>query len=460
MRRKLPSVLATLLGTLLIPVAVAAAPPNPQPGSANVDGNPGEWNAADQFTTLHRQNDPSLPAEATVSLRYDCATGTLYAYVDVLGTQQIRTDDPTHENYIRIGDTGKLVHDGSGDDGTPPDFLYINPVGLGADGFEASGAIPEGTYAMRVHIKILDDSGDGYHVVERRDVPLVIECKPEKVCPHSLHYWQCRPCDVLLPLLGTGIYIGKLDVDTCIEAQKILNKKSLNGTWRGNDAAYILAAQLLAAKLNVRYGAEKCHIVACAMSYAQELLEAICFNGNGSYLCYPSLKRVKALILACILDAYNDNKICGCCPDDDGHHSVASRVQNTEESATTELSEEETILGGYIDEQIAMEQLNAMAGGFGDEVSGARPAALKFQARGVGFSLELPEAAEVSVRVYDVQGRERGVLAQGTLQPGVHDFSMRSGDASKLPRGMYFARAELRLAGRVEVRTARIALTK
>jgi hypothetical protein len=167
-----------LVSIAFVPGTAAAAPPTPRAGVANVDGNPGEWTEADFFADLYKSNDPAQGVEGRLFLRYDCSAGVLYAYVDVLDHLKIRTDDPTHENYLRIGTSGKLVHDGSGDDGAPPDFRYVNPSGIRADGFEASALLAPGAYLLRVHIKILDDSDDGYHIAEQRDIELIIECPP------------------------------------------------------------------------------------------------------------------------------------------------------------------------------------------------------------------------------------------------------------------------------------------
>ncbi len=55
-----------------------------------------------------------------------------------------------------------------------------------------------------------------------------------------------------------------------------------------NDAAYNMAAQLLAALLNLSAGAETCTTpnggVVAAVNQAQTLLVTIGFNGTGSYL--------------------------------------------------------------------------------------------------------------------------------------------------------------------------------
>ncbi len=80
------------------------------------------------------------------------------------------------------------------------------------------------------------------------------------------------------------------------------------------------------------------------------------------------------------------------------------------------------------------------------------PKVLRFATRGAAFALELPEAAEIDVRAFDVAGRQVAVLARGARAAGVHVLALR--DA--LPGGVYFARASVRANGRVDVRDARL----
>jgi hypothetical protein len=87
-------------------------------------------------------------------------------------------------------------------------------------------------------------------------------------------------------------------------------------------------------------------------------------------------------------------------------------------------------------------------------------AVVHFYADREGLALELPRAAEVTVRVYDILGRERAMLADGPRAPGAHRFALRGNGGGSLPNGIYFARAELRMGGATQVRTTRVALIK
>jgi hypothetical protein len=121
--------------------------------------------------------------------------------------------------------------------------------------------------------------------------------------------------DTLASFAGGGILVGDIFVDTCEEAVAILNKSSLDGTKRAGDAAYALAAQLLAAELNYQAGAIQCPDATDAIADGQALLDLINFNATGSYLGpkvkgAAAIQRQEALALAATLDDYNNNLLC------------------------------------------------------------------------------------------------------------------------------------------------------
>ncbi len=161
----------------MVPTSFAAAP-NPSKGTAVVDGNPGEWDlTADFFARMTDAGYEDRPTLANLYLRYDCTDEVLYSLVLVVDGQNAQQTRPENA-YIRIDGAGKLVSGLSGNDGTPPDFSWVNGDGTFADGFEASGPLAPGSYTVRAHILIDDNSADGYAPVDTvsRDVPLVIDC--------------------------------------------------------------------------------------------------------------------------------------------------------------------------------------------------------------------------------------------------------------------------------------------
>ena len=79
-------------------------------------------------------------------------------------------------------------------------------------------------------------------------------------------------------------------------------------------------------------------------------------------------------------------------------------------------------------------------------------ATLGSPARALVFALDLPEAASVTVELFDPSGRRVATLQDGALSPGRH----RLGDAgARVAAGLYFARATVRGPHGTEVRTAR-----
>jgi hypothetical protein len=171
---------ATLLAVAVLgPTSVgAASPPIPSSGSATVDGSTGDWNlGADHFADMTDAGSATKPVVAKLYLRYDCASETLYALVLGVDGTQFRETRPENA-YIRIDGAGKLVSGESGNDGTAPDFSWVNPDGTLADGWEASGPLAPGSHTVRAHVLRPDDSSDGYQNVDNigRADPLVLEC--------------------------------------------------------------------------------------------------------------------------------------------------------------------------------------------------------------------------------------------------------------------------------------------
>jgi len=86
-----------------------------------------------------------------------------------LGEQvrQKRTD----EAYIMI-DGKKIIDSSHGD------FAWVNGDGELADGFEGGAGLAAGSYTLRAHVLVADDSADGYTPMDivGRNVPLTIEC--------------------------------------------------------------------------------------------------------------------------------------------------------------------------------------------------------------------------------------------------------------------------------------------
>jgi len=159
-----------LLTAAFVPASMLAAAPTPAAGSATVDGNTGDWSLGADFFGDMNDGVDGHPVRAKFYAKYDCDAEALYGLVLVEGDEKARQDRPD-EAYIAI-DGGTLADSSHGD------FAWVNGDGTLADGFEASGSLEPGSYTIRAHVLVADDSADGYTPMDLigRNVPLVIEC--------------------------------------------------------------------------------------------------------------------------------------------------------------------------------------------------------------------------------------------------------------------------------------------
>jgi len=180
--------------TLLAVTMVSAAAPIVGAGTANVDGNPGEWNLTDDFfANMYKAANPNKETLAKLYLRYDCNTQTLYALVLVEPGHTIAANVGPGEHYLKLG-TSILVKESDGDDGTPPDFAWINKrtgsLGVDiADGWEASVSLTTGNYSnFNAHTNV-DWNGTAWDTaaVENRSMAMYIVCTPTAVTLSSFH---------------------------------------------------------------------------------------------------------------------------------------------------------------------------------------------------------------------------------------------------------------------------------
>lgn len=142
---------------------------------------------------------------------------------------------------------------------------------------------------------------------------------PPAMSPRTIGYWKnwssCSKGNqtpvldqTLASFTGSGLMMGTLFVDTCAEAVNLLDKSDVNGMKRATDPAYRLAAQLLAARLNVQAGAPNCAAVASAITDGNALLANVGFNGVSVYR--GVINADAADLLAESLDQYNNGELC------------------------------------------------------------------------------------------------------------------------------------------------------
>ncbi len=150
----------------------AASPPEPTYGTATVDGNYGEWNlTSDFFADMYRGWDPLKKVESKLYLRYDCATGTMYALV--LAVEGVPVQVQPDDAWIAInGINNKVVT------GHSSNFAWVDQGYDGnndhARGWEGSFSIAPGSYLLWAHANVYDDGGSQTSGV--REIALVIQC--------------------------------------------------------------------------------------------------------------------------------------------------------------------------------------------------------------------------------------------------------------------------------------------
>ena len=91
---------------------------------------------------------------------------------------------------------------------------------------------------------------------------------------------------------------------------RLLNKSRIDtGAKMASDAAFNLAAQMLAARLNVAAQAVTCATSTAAIANAQNLLATTHFNGK-THDKLPNAQTAQANNLATKLDQYNNGLVC------------------------------------------------------------------------------------------------------------------------------------------------------
>lgn len=161
---------ALVLMAAFAPASMAAAP-TPNAGSATIDGAIGDWSlGADFFADMTAGGNPTAAVRAKLYLKYDCDSETLAALVLIQGDEKARQDRPDNA-YINI-DGSKVIDSSHGS------FAWVNGDGTLADGYEGAASLAPGSYTLRAHVLVADDSADGYTPLDNvgRFVPLVIVC--------------------------------------------------------------------------------------------------------------------------------------------------------------------------------------------------------------------------------------------------------------------------------------------
>jgi hypothetical protein len=111
--------------------------------------------------------------------------------------------------------------------------------------------------------------------------------------------------------LPGGIALGPYQLTDPCKAVNLLSKLNINGQKESGEIIYSMVAQLVAANLNLNNGAGGCTALTSAITSANNLLNAISFNGIASYQkTLTAAQQTLAASLNDTLDKYNNNNLC------------------------------------------------------------------------------------------------------------------------------------------------------
>ena len=134
-----------LLATLPPQAGLAAAPNIREitPAGITIDGSPADWDTPDLdfLDNMFEAGNPTKDVLAKACGHYDCATQTFYILSCGSGEQVVLLPSNT-DDYVELGQTDKLVDGNSGNNGTPPDFAYVEHRRLGGILRPRAGKLP------------------------------------------------------------------------------------------------------------------------------------------------------------------------------------------------------------------------------------------------------------------------------------------------------------------------------
>ncbi len=166
------------LVALSIPRVGYAAAPDVRivtPANIDIDGSNGDWDSQskDFLAEMYKAGNPDKEILAKFFGRYDCDTKTFYAHVVTVSNWTILPSD--NDNYVKLGQSDKLVDGNDGTGGGPPDFAYI-----GVKAWEASFKLAPGSYlgdgGLNVHAEVQPENRADTAAVAGRRLDVIINC--------------------------------------------------------------------------------------------------------------------------------------------------------------------------------------------------------------------------------------------------------------------------------------------
>src|SRR5262245_8277971 len=178
-RRSVAILLAGVGGLILSGPRVGfAAAPDVRivtPAGITIDGSDGDWDqpSKDFLADMYEAGKPDKRVLAKLYGRYDCDDETFFVHVVTVSGWQILPSDK--DNYVKLGQTDKLVDGSDGTGGGPPDFAYI-----GTKAWEASFRLDPGSYSgdngLNVHAEVIPTTMRATAAVADRRLAVDIVC--------------------------------------------------------------------------------------------------------------------------------------------------------------------------------------------------------------------------------------------------------------------------------------------
>jgi hypothetical protein len=187
------------------------------------------------------------------------------------------------------------------------DALSISELGVPTHGAVAKNGDGTVTYTPESGFVGIDTFS--YSVEDGRggiaSAMVTVTVTQTKVTPQGPGYWKTHPANTAALLPES---LGNFVVGTSADATAVFKNMSC-GSNKAKSAVNCLAAQLLAAKLNIALGSDAC--IAQSIEQADALLREIGYAGpSGSYKLTAD-QRERAIGLKNLLDQYNSGLGCG-----------------------------------------------------------------------------------------------------------------------------------------------------
>jgi len=122
---------------------------------------------------MYEAGNPDHPVRSHLYGRYDCSTQILY--LEVVNIPGWLILPSNNDNYVKLGQTQKLVDGSDPADGAQPDFAYIQAVA-----WEASFHLAPGSYlgddSLNVHAEVVPKAHADTSAPSGRRMDAVIDC--------------------------------------------------------------------------------------------------------------------------------------------------------------------------------------------------------------------------------------------------------------------------------------------